>query len=203
VIAICVLLSLLAWTGCGSGRAAIPPVDVDIEDIVRQMMSKYDTNKNGALSQSELAAFPPLEQCLVGCRRDLGDEISAQQLDKKLRVIFDPRSALVSANCVVRRNGQPLSGAEVRFVPLAVFDEVLPVATGLTDAKGVAMIAAAPEELPSAAPNVRLMPPGLYLVEISHPTMKIPAKYNEQTVLGKEVSSETVYRGGLAVDLKL
>jgi hypothetical protein len=47
------------------------------------------------------------------------------------------------------------------------------------------------------------MPPGLYLVEISHPTMKIPAKYNEQTVLGKEVSSETVYRGGLAVDLKL
>jgi hypothetical protein len=47
------------------------------------------------------------------------------------------------------------------------------------------------------------MPPGLYLVEVTHPTAKIPEQYNSNTVLGKELSTETIYRGKLAVDLKL
>ncbi|MEX2306911.1 MAG: hypothetical protein WD738_04935 [Pirellulales bacterium] len=202
--ALCAAVSLLGLTGCNTGPAAIPPVDVDIDRVVNQLFVDFDSDKNGGLSEDELAASPPLAQCLSNCRRDRGQEISAQQLKKNLEVVFDRRSSLVSASCVVRRNGQPLVGAEVRFVPLPVLQGILPIATGVTDSEGTAMVAPPREELPREAPNVAgLMPPGLYLVEITHPTMKIPEKYNQKTVLGKEVSSETVYRGGLAVNLKL
>jgi hypothetical protein len=195
---------LLALAGCSSRPAAIPAVEVEIDQVVERLMEEYDADQSGGLSPTELAVSPPLEECLSRFPRDQGNEISGQQLAKSLEGIFDHRSALVSASCVVRRNGQPLTGAEVRFVPIAVLDDVLPVGSGVTDSYGAAMISAAREELPSEAPTVPgLMPPGLYVVEITHPTAKIPEKYNRQTVLGKEVSSETVYRGGLAVDLKM
>jgi hypothetical protein len=195
---------LIVTTGCTGGPAAIPPVDVNIDHVVQQLLVEYDADQNGGLSPGELAASPALAECLANCRRDPGEEITRERLTKKLRMIFDPRSALLSTTCVVRRNGQPLASAEVRFVPLPVLQDVLPTGTGVTDPFGAAMISAAPEELPSEAPKVPgLMPPGLYVVEITHPSTKIPEKYNRQTVLGKEISSETVYRGGLAVDLKM
>ena len=195
---------LFGAMGCGSGPAAIPPVDVNIDHVVQQMLVDYDADQNGGLSRSELAAHPAIAECLAQCRRDRGEEISREQLTKKLQAIFNRQSALVSATCVVRRNGQPLTSAEVKFIPLPVLQDVLPTGTGVTDSFGAAMISPAPEELPDEAPNVPgLMPPGLYLVEVTHPTAKIPEKYNKETVLGKEVSSETSYRGGLAVDLKL
>ena len=168
--------------------------------------SKYDTDKNGSLSQSEMAAHPPLEQCLSRCRRDQGDEISAQQLTKNLEAIFDPSEAPWSAPIA-------WSGATGSRYPARRCDSfrcpscrnVLPIGSGVTDSDGAAMISPPPRG--TAQPKRRtfagLMPPGLYLVEITHPTTKIPEKYNRKTVLGREVSSETVYRGDLAVDLKI
>jgi len=201
--ALCAFVSLLGWAGCSRGPAAIPPVNVDVDRVVEQLLSEYDKDQSGGLSPEELSVSPPLAQSLSGFRQDQDDEISAQRLTKELHRIFDPQSALVSASCVVKRNGQPLSGAEVRFVPLPVLQDELPVGSGATDSDGTAMISPPREELPAEAPNVPLMPPGLYLVEITHPTVTIPEKYNSKTILGKEVSSESVYRGGLAIDLKL
>jgi hypothetical protein len=200
---LCAAGAILAASGCGSGAAAIPSVKVNIDRVVADLLSEYDTNKNGALSRSELAAVPALAECLSRCRRNGNDEVAADNLKATLQRVFDPRTAVLSASCVVRRNGQPLAGANVRFVPLPVFKESLPVGSGVTDVNGFAMIAAAPEDLPSVAPKVALMTPGLYLVEVTHPTVQIPDKYNRQTVLGKEISTETVYSGRLAVDLKL
>ena len=194
---------LLVATGCGIGPVAIPPVNVNINRVAAELLAEYDSNKNGALSRSELAAMPPLAECLSRCRRNGNDEITEDELRATLKRIFDPRTAVVSASCVVRRNGQPFAGAEVRFVPLPIFKDVLPVGSGVTDVNGYAMIAAAAKDLPSAAPKVALMTPGLYLVEVTHPSVQIPEKYNRQTVLGKEISTETVYGGRLAVDLKL
>jgi hypothetical protein len=203
-LAWCFAVAILGAAGCTGGPAAIPPVEVNIDHVVQQLLVEYDADQNGGLSPAELAAEPAVAACLANCRRDRGEDISRDQLTKRLLSIFDPRSALVSTTCVVRRNGQALSNAEVRFVPLPVLQDVLPTGNGVTDSDGAAMISAAPEELPSEAPKVPgLMPPGLYLVEVTHPSANIPEKYNRQTVLGKELSSETVYRGWLAVDLKM
>ena len=36
------------------------------------------------------------------------------------------------------------------------------------------------------------MQPGLYRVEITHPTVTLPAKYNTETTLGREVSGDSL-----------
>jgi hypothetical protein len=46
-----------------------------------------------------------------------------------------------------------------------------------------------PDDMPKNAPKMPLVQPGLYSVEITHPSTKIPAKYNTATTLGIEVSS--------------
>jgi hypothetical protein len=199
----CLLALVSIIVGCNYGPAAIPPVNVNVDSVVADLMAEFDRDKNGGLSRTELAAMPAVSDCLSRCRRSSNDEISADDLKRTLRRVFDPRTAVVTATCAVRRNGQPLSGATVRFVPLPVFKDTLPVASGVTDTDGYAMIGAAPEELPNAAPKVALMTPGLYFVEVTHPSVQIPEKYNQKTVLGKEVSTDTVYSGKLGVDLKL
>jgi hypothetical protein len=45
------------------------------------------------------------------------------------------------------------------------------------------------EDMPPHAPKMPLVQPGLYRVEITHPTAKIPAKYNTQSSLGIEITS--------------
>jgi hypothetical protein len=198
------ILVLVGLTGCTGGAAAIPPVNVNINRVVDQMLADYDTDKNGALSRAELEAQPALAACLVRCKPNQGNEISVEQLKKVLQVVFDPHTALVSATCLVRRNGQPFAGAEVKLVPLPALKDVLPTGSGVSDSFGATTISPPPEALPSEAPPVPgLMPPGFYLMEVTHPTVKIPEKYNSKTVLGKEVSGETSYRGALAVDLKM
>ena len=44
----------------------------------------------------------------------------------------------------------------------------------------------APEELPKELRRHSLMRVGIYRVEITHPTKKIPPKYNTETELGFE-----------------
>jgi hypothetical protein len=189
---LCVIL------GCSRGPAPIPPVDVDIPQLTRQLMETYDQDNNDRLSGDELVSFAPVADWYHALRKQ---EISSEDLEQYLTRVFDRRIGLVSATCVVKRKGQVLAGAEVRFVPIPPLIDVLPTGQGVTDAYGGVMLSAPREKLPAATQRVEgVMPPGLYLVEITHPKIKIPEKYNTRTELGLELSSDTAYRG-LAIDL--
>jgi hypothetical protein len=144
---VCAIVPLFCLMGCGSGPAAIPPVNVDIDDVVQQLLVEYDADKSGGLSQSDLAAQPALAECLSQFRRDKGDEISREQLTKRLQLlVFDPKNALVSTNFIVTRNSRPLANANVRLVPIPVLKDVLPRGTGVTDEFGTALISASRED---------------------------------------------------------
>src|SRR5438105_1572670 len=108
---VCVAALLAVSAGCNVGPARIPPVNVNGDAVVAELMSEFDTDKNGCLSRIELVAMPPLSDCLSHCRRNSKDAVSVEELAATLRRVFDPHTALVSASCVVRYNGQPLSGA--------------------------------------------------------------------------------------------
>lgn len=185
--------------GCSSGPAALPPVDVDIPKLTRQLMETYDKDKNGRLSREELASFVPTAESYQSLRKQ---DVSSDDLEQYLTRVFDRRIGLVSATCVVKRKGQILAGAEVRLVPIPPLSNVLPIGQGVTDAYGGVMFSAPREKLPAATQRVEgVMPPGLYLVEVTHPKIKIPEKYNTQTELRLELSSDTAYHG-LSIDLK-
>jgi hypothetical protein len=174
-------------------------VDVDIPLLTRQLMETYDKDTNGRLSREELVSYAPVAEWSQAQRKQ---DVTPDDLAQYLTRVFDRRIGLVSATCVVKRKGRVLAGAEVRLVPIPPLSDVLPTGQGVTDAYGGVMFTAPREKLPAATQRVEgVMPPGLYLVEVTHPKLKIPEKYNTRTELGLELSSDSAYRG-LAIDLQ-
>lgn len=57
---------------------------------------------------------------------------------------------------------------------------------GITDADGVAQMAIPNEKLPADQQGLKAIHYGTYKVRITHPTTKLPGKYNTETTLGYE-----------------
>ena len=85
---------------------------------------------------------------------------------------------------MVTRNGSPLPGATVTFIPEKFLGPNVKPATGKTGRTGMAMLSMVDSPPP---PGVA---PGLYRVVVTVPGMNIPAKYSSEadTVLGQEVA---------------
>ncbi len=75
------------------------------------------------------------------------------------------------------------------------------LAQGVTDESGVALMALGDENLPSDLQGQPLMQPGLFHVEITHPKLALPARYNTATELGFEVDPSQ--RGGTSARFEL
>ena len=196
---------LVHAVGCGLGPASYQAITVDADAISQQVMTDYDKDQNGSLSAEELKRVPPLADSQSRFDTDRNGSVSVDELRKNLERVFDSKTSLLSPSCVVKRNGQPLVGAEVRFVPAAFLQDVLPVASGVSGSDGIALLSIPPEDLPDGAPtNAKgLMRPGLYVVEVTHKDIRIPEQYNRATTLGKEVSREAVVGGDLVVNIKM
>jgi len=185
-----------------SGAPGVAGVSIDAERASQKILDELDTDHDGKLSRGELAAVPSIEGHRAWYDADHDGQISAAELAGGLRVIFDPRVALLSAWCEVTRNGRPLPQARVEFVPIKAIAGAIPAASAVTDEQGVAKLAVAPEDLPSNAPtNLPMIRPGLYLVKVTHPNISIPARYNSDTTLGKEVSNHSTAGGPLRIKL--
>jgi hypothetical protein len=90
----------------------------------------------------------------------------------------------------VTLNGQPLEGANVVFEPEPFLGDEVKAAYGTTNQYGDVAPSIRPEDLPSPdLPGGAHF--GLYKVKISRIVdgkETIPPRYNEQTILGQEVS---------------
>ena len=93
------------------------------------------------------------------------------------------RLTVLPVVCRVTHNGQPLAGAKVVFVPEKFLGGALQSGTGITSKAGFANVTS-----PHAAdPSLEGLSPGFYRVEITKEGEKIPAKYNTETTLGREI----------------
>ena len=103
----------------------------------------------------------------------------------------------MSLRCMVTHNGEPLEGADVKFVPEKFLGPNMKTATGVTDQNGVAMLT-----IPLDGNSPPGVPPGFYRVEITKAGEKIPAKYNKETIFGQEVAIDAEgVRNGIKFDL--
>jgi len=87
----------------------------------------------------------------------------------------------VGVGCVVNLDGKPLPDATVTFVPEACMGGAVKPATGTTDEAGrcdVYKIDGQPYRGLSA---------GLYKIQVTKDGTAIPARFNTQTTLGREV----------------
>jgi hypothetical protein len=201
-IGLLAILACIAETGCNSGPKRIGPPDVDPASLSEKLLGDYDANSSSSLSVDELTKTPSLIDFFDVLDGDGNKELSEEELEAGLARVFDGRTGVLGATCRVTRHGKPVSGATVYFVPEPFLDGVLPVAGGITAANGVADLSVREEDLPHNAPKQRgLMRAGLYFVEVTHPTIKIPEKYNKATTLGKAVCPEVTIKGPIHLAL--
>ncbi len=190
-------------TGCSNHPPGVAGVSVDAGGISRKIIDQYDLNHDGKLSEQELASLPPIAGNRSWYDGDHDGQISGDELRAGLAAIFDPKVGLLTYQCSVSRNGQPLTGANVKFVPLPALQGVIPPVTGVTDKDGCAELSLAAEDRPANAPaRIAMVRPGLYLIEITHPEIEIPEEYNVNTTLGQEISRFTTAGSGKAIRLK-
>jgi hypothetical protein len=189
--------------GCSGRPGAVDVVDIDPTDASRALIAEHDKSGDGALSEDELAMLGAIRSRMNKYDADGDGKISKLELEDGLKRVFDGRTGLLSASCRVTQNGRPLVGAYVYFVPIALLKDLVPVASGVTESGGLANLSIQKDDLPKNAPPVSgLIRPGLYAIEVTHPSLKIPEIYNVKTTLGQEVTQETCSGGPLQIALK-
>ncbi|MEQ8616217.1 MAG: EF-hand domain-containing protein [Lacipirellulaceae bacterium] len=167
--------------------------DLDPADAAQQAVELYDKDDNQSLSKEELASCPGLLMSLKAYDLDSDESISEEEIKSRLKKLVEKAAALSRVTVTLKLNKKPLPGATIRFVPEPYLGEAIKSATGKTLKRGVASMAVADEELPDSQKGIRGIHPGTYRVEITHPEVEIPAKYNTNTTLGYETTPGNPY----------
>ena len=175
-------------------RAELP--ELDPAAVAQGAMTAYDTNGDGAVAGEELKMAasitdnPGLPVKVMDKNSD--GRIDKQEVESRVQKWIDDKAGFLMFHCLVTMDGKPLSGATVKYVPESFMGGTIEPAQGVTDANGTAIIAIAPDDLPSHIKGVSVIRPGFYKIEITHPSTSIPAKYNTETILGQEISKDAL-----------
>jgi hypothetical protein len=177
IFAICV--------GCPKTPDRIYPPGIS-STAAADAIAQYDTNKDGKISGEELDKCPAIKAAIAQIDKAGTGGVTADMIAARIKEWKESKLGKMSVSCRVTRNGEPLEGAEVKFVPEKFLGTELKVATGKTDVNGQAMMSVPDDPAkPNEPPG---MPPGLYRVEITKAGENIPAKYNTETTLGQEIA---------------
>ena len=181
-------LAMVFLAGCNRGPGAIPPPDVDADEAAEAAIELHDGDGDGQLSKDEWSKSPALLFVAAPYDTNHDGALSADEIGSGIDIWKRTGVGVRFVPFAVQWNGRPLPGATVRLVPAPFLGESIKAATGETNQSGSGQLNLATEDRPKNAPNIALMQPGLYQVEITHPSVKIPAKYNTQTTLGIEIT---------------
>jgi hypothetical protein len=181
---ICLLFSVAIALGCSQGTTRILPPSIDASSAGAEAVELYDADHDGKISGAELDKCPALRSSLGQFDTNSDQGISAEEIAARISAWEDARVGRLSVKCLVTRNGRPLSGADVRFVPEKFLGENVMPARGKTDESGLAIVGGEDSE----GRVSRGVSPGLYRVEITKQGEQIPAKYNTETTLGQQVA---------------
>ena len=193
-LSLCVLLLVPALV-CGQDAprrlnrelCRIAPAQIDAKAAGEKAIEMFDTDKDGKLSGKELDKCPGLKAAIDKIDPSGKGEITAEMIAARIEAWQRSRLARMSLSCKVLHKGQPLAGAEVKFVPekFLGLDDDKWIATGKTDRQrpGDAQRSDQRRTERSARSS-----PGFYRVEITKPGENIPAMYNADTIFGQEVA---------------
>jgi hypothetical protein len=177
-----VLLSTFL-SGCG-GLSELKPPEVNADEAAAAAIETYDENADGKLSEAELAKLPALT--LKSADKDGDSHVSAEEIAARIRLWSEGETGIMSFYCTVTLDGRPLEGAEVKLDPEPFLGDAVKPASGITRPDG-AILKIDPALLPEEDRYLRGVQPGLYKVRITHPSQKIPPRYNTATTLGQEI----------------
>ncbi len=190
-----IVLVMMFLLGCDRKPAPAEMPPLDPKAIASGAMKAYDTGGDGAISGDELKAaacltdHPDLPVKLIDKNSD--GSVSEDEIRSRAQQWIDSNNAIFTFPCTVNMDGKPLEGATVKYVPEPFMGGAVEAATGVTDATGSAVMGIDQAALPPELKGITGVRSGFYKVEITHPSVKIPAKYNAQTTLGLEAAYDS------------
>jgi hypothetical protein len=180
---------LLSAAGCSQGPGSIQPPRVNAPAAAAAAIEQYDRNGDGKLSKDEWRVSPDLAAVAAEYDQNGDGELTSEEIANGIRAWQQTGIGARSVPFEVRWKGQPLAGATVRLEPASFLGGAVKGASGLTSVAGSGQFDMSAEDRPKNAPKMPLMQPGLYHVVVTHPSIKIPSKYNTETTLGIEITS--------------
>jgi hypothetical protein len=180
---------MVAGLGCSGRPGSVGTPDVDPESAAELAVEEYDKNGDSQLSSDELAACPALKDAQAAYDVDANGSLSQQEIAGGIAQWEKRGMGAIVLPFTVVLDGRPLGDAQVKLTPVPFLGDAVKPATGIADGRGAGALNMAPEDRPANLPkNVPAIQPGLYTVEITHPTTRVPAKYNSATTLGLEAA---------------
>jgi hypothetical protein len=172
--------------GCSRGPGRIKPPDVDPVSAAGNAMELYDVDKNGSLSEAELEKCPGIKEAMKVYDVDGNGSVSREEIAARITELHKHGVGLTRLMCDVTLNGRGLKDATVEFEPETYLGNEIMPAQGVTNERGLAEIAIASDMLPEDQRDLKAIHYGTYKVRITHPSIKLPPKYNTDTTLGYE-----------------
>jgi hypothetical protein len=198
-----VAAAALLLGACSSTPSRVHQPGIDAEGAGATAMEMYDTNADGKVAGDELEKAPGLKAMLATADADKDGALTAEEVTARIYKWKEQKTGVTIFSFVISLDGKPLEGANVVFEPEPFLgDEIKP---GIGDTgfggSGGASIPKDQRPSPTSPPGMHL---GLYKVKISKNVggkEVVPAKYNEATTLGLEVSGESLASGSVPFKL--
>ncbi|MBA3480605.1 MAG: hypothetical protein H0T51_02215 [Pirellulales bacterium] len=202
---ICHALALTFFATCGCsgkpGRVALP--DVDADSAAEAAMGEFDENADSQLDEKELAACPPLVDAMPTYDGNRDGTLTHAELVGGIGTWSERKIGAFPLQFTIRMDGRPFAGAKVSLKPVEFLGDAVKPAAGEADGAGAGSLSFSasdrPEDLP---PNLPLIQPGLYRVEITHPTVNVPSQYNDASTLGLEAAVAGQKPAGVTWELR-
>jgi len=177
----------------------VKPPKFDPAAASAQALADYDANKDGSLDKKELEKVPGILRQLEIWDTDKDGKVSGNEISARVSKYVSDGTGMLGFMCQINLDGKPLEGADVIFIPEPFLGPVLKPATAKSGLGGTVAPSIAKSDLPTGQTDLVGLRNGVYKVEVTHSTLKIPEKFNGKTILGVEVSSDSQGRGGLLV----
>jgi hypothetical protein len=192
-------LLAVALAGCTSNPTALNEASTpnyDPDGIARAILTEFDKDGDGSIDQREAGACPALQAAFAEIDTNRDRKLSADELRARAEAYAKTPTGSVAVGCTVTVGGQPLTGATVTFVPEACMGGAIKEATGKTDEAGRCDV------FQIDGKSFRGLAAGLYKVRVTKEGVNLPARFNAETVLGREVFHNP-RRGEATIDLNL
>lgn len=189
---VCLALGTITWAGCSGGTTTVAIPSFDPEGSAEKAMELYDTDGDGALSDSELDAAPGIKAAIRNLDSDSDGKVSSEEIAARIRAWEEQKIGLISISCELYMDGQPLDGATITFEPESILGDVVKSAVGKTGLTGTFRPKIPKEQRPTpdSPPGLQA---GLYRVKVSKMQggkETIPARYNSETILGQQIAKD-------------
>jgi hypothetical protein len=187
----CSLVAMLLLSGCTSApsRVSAPPIN---PNAGADAVTKLDKNTDGGIDAKEAPElfFEPGSKGRIDANSD--GKITADEISARVSKWADSKIGLTQYSLIINLDGKPLEGAIVTLIPEEWLGDQIKggVGTGPTDATGRVNLSIPAADLKADETGLQGMRLGIYKVQVTHPSFKIPEKFNTATEAGVEVAPD-------------